>query len=61
MGGISGWKMGDNPGDRTMDETPCREFFLRPTQTRHRRYEALRAYFFDHRPLPEIARAFGYR
>jgi hypothetical protein len=44
-----------------MDDTLCREFFLRPTQTRHRRYEALRAYFVDHRPLPEIAQAFGYR
>jgi hypothetical protein len=53
--------MGDDPGGRTMDDTACREFFLQPTQPRHRRYEALRAYFIDHRPLPEIARTFGYR
>ena len=44
-----------------MDDTACREFFLQPTQPRQRRYEALRAYFIDHRPLSEIARAFGYR
>jgi hypothetical protein len=35
-------------------------FFLEPTQTRHRQYEALRAYFVERRPGPEVARAFGY-
>jgi hypothetical protein len=53
--------MGDNFGGRAMDDTPCQDFFLTPSQTRHRRYEALRAFFLEHRPLPEIARVFGYR
>ena len=35
-------------------------FFLEPTQPRHRQYEALRAYFVDRRPGPEVAHAFGY-
>ncbi|MBL8797286.1 MAG: hypothetical protein JNM56_25515 [Planctomycetia bacterium] len=44
-----------------MDDSLCLPFFRQPTQTLHRRYEALRAFFVDHRPLPEIATAFGYR
>jgi len=43
-----------------MDDTLCEYFFRQPTQTLHRRYEALRAYFLEHRPLPEVALAFGY-
>ena len=35
-------------------------FFLAPEQARHRQYEALRAYFVEHRPTAEVARAFGY-
>lgn len=35
-------------------------FFLAPEQARHRQYEALRAYFVEHRPSAEVARAFGY-
>jgi hypothetical protein len=35
-------------------------FFLEPVQVRHRQYEALRAYFVEHRPSAEVARAFGY-
>jgi hypothetical protein len=35
-------------------------FFLEPVQARHRQYEALRAYFVEHRPSAEVARAFGY-
>ena len=35
-------------------------FFLEPTQARHRQYEALRAYFVERRPGPEVAHAFGY-
>jgi hypothetical protein len=34
--------------------------FLEPVQTRHRQYEALRAYFVEHRPSADVARAFGY-
>jgi hypothetical protein len=44
-----------------MDHTPCRSFFAHPTQTLHRRYEALRAVFLDQRPLTEVAQRFGYR
>jgi Helix-turn-helix domain len=44
-----------------MDDSCCHEFFAHPTLTLHRRYEALRAVFLDHRPLTEIARQFGYR
>jgi hypothetical protein len=35
-------------------------FFLEPVQVRHRQYEALRAYFVEHRPSADVARAFGY-
>ena len=35
-------------------------FFLEPIQARHRQYEALRAYFVEHRPSADAARAFGY-
>ena len=40
--------------------TKCRRFFLAPRSARHRRYEALRAYFVEERPSAEVARAFGY-
>jgi hypothetical protein len=43
-----------------MDEFPCQDFFLRPTQVLHRQYEAVRAVFVEHRPLPEVAQQFGY-
>jgi hypothetical protein len=35
-------------------------FFLEPVQARHRQYEALRAYFVEHRQSADVARAFGY-
>ena len=44
-----------------MDANPCRCFFLEPQLTFHRRYEALRAFFIDHRPAAEIAAHFGYK
>ncbi|HWT77798.1 MAG TPA: helix-turn-helix domain-containing protein [Candidatus Methylomirabilis sp.] len=44
-----------------MDDSFCHDFFAHPIPTLHRRYEALRAVFLDHRPLTEIARQFGYR
>lgn len=44
-----------------MDDQPCRDFFLRPGSTSHRRYEALRAVFVDRRPSPEVAAQFGYK
>lgn len=40
-----------------MDLAP---FFLEPKNTTHRQYEALRAYFVDHLPGPEVARRFNY-
>jgi len=30
-----------------MDDTPCRRFFLEPTQPLHRRYAALQAFFVE--------------
>ena len=44
-----------------MDDTPYREFFARPTQPYHRRYEALRAVFLDGRSQKDVAEHFGYR
>jgi transposase len=44
-----------------MDDTPYREFFARPAQPYHRRYEALRAVFLDGRSQKEVAEHFGYR
>jgi transposase-like protein len=44
-----------------MDDTCCHDVFAHPSSTFHRRFEALRAVFLDHRPLAEIARQFGYR
>ncbi|MBW2259431.1 MAG: transposase [Deltaproteobacteria bacterium] len=35
-------------------------FFLQPTNTTHRQYEALRAYFVDKRPSAVVAARFGY-
>ncbi len=48
-------------GVRAMDGQPCRHFFLEPQLTFHRRYEALRAFFVEDRPVPEIAAQFGYK
>jgi hypothetical protein len=44
-----------------VDDSRSLRFFLQPTATLHRRYEALRAYFVERRPLGEIAQQFGYR
>jgi hypothetical protein len=43
-----------------MKDTFCRHFFLEPTQTLHRRYEALRAVFVDQQPQREVAKHLGY-
>ena len=43
-----------------MDDTAYREFFQQPTQTYHRRYEALRAGFVEQRSQKEVAQAFGF-
>jgi DNA-directed RNA polymerase specialized sigma24 family protein len=43
-----------------MDDTRCREFFARPTNPYHRRYEALRAVFVEGRSAHEVAEQFGF-
>lgn len=43
-----------------MDDTLAENFFRQPVQVLHRRYEALRAFFVDHRSLADIAREFRY-
>lgn len=43
-----------------MDDSRALRFFLEPADTLHRRYEALRAYFVERRPLNQIAQEFGY-
>lgn len=40
--------------------TECQQFFHAPQQPRHRQYEALRAYFLEHRRSKDVARDFGY-
>ncbi len=44
-----------------MDRQPYEAFFLQPTDTWHRRYEALRAVFVEHRSLSEVADRFAVR
>jgi hypothetical protein len=43
-----------------MDDLRCEHFFRHPRQPQQRQYEALRACFVERRPLPEIARQFGF-
>ena len=43
-----------------MDETLCRRFFLEPTQTYQKQYEALRAVFAEGRCLKDVAEQFDY-
>ena len=43
-----------------MDDLACREFFTRPRQIYHRRYEALRAVFVEGRSQKEVAKDFGF-
>ena len=47
-------------GGQIVDDSRCLRFFLEPSDTLHRRYEALRAYFVERRPLKEIAQQSGY-
>lgn len=42
-----------------MNELAYRKFFLHPTDTLHRRYEALRACFVEQQPLADVAQRFG--
>jgi hypothetical protein len=43
-----------------MDDQHCQQFFREPDQPLQRHYEALRAFFLERRPLPDIARQFGF-
>jgi hypothetical protein len=43
-----------------MDDLVCQHFFLRPAQTLHRQYEALRAVFVARHSLLQVAQQFGY-
>ena len=44
-----------------MDVQAGRCFFLDPELTFYRRYEALRAFFVEDRPLADVAARFGYK
>jgi len=46
--------------DKPKDLSEVRRFFLQPASAKQRQYEALRAYFVEGRPGPEVAAAFGY-
>jgi Helix-turn-helix domain len=43
-----------------MQDSLYRRFFSEPSQTLHRRYEALRAVVVDGQPQTEVAKRFGY-
>jgi hypothetical protein len=43
-----------------MDDSACLEYFTQPTQTYHRRYEALRAVFVEGRSQKEVADEFEF-
>ena len=43
-----------------MDDTACKAFFIQPTHTYHRQYEALRAIFVDGRSQKDVAEEFGF-
>jgi hypothetical protein len=42
-----------------MDDTPCRRFFLEPSQPLHRRFAALHAFFVEGLSPQAIAERFG--
>src|SRR5438132_13835579 len=42
------------------DLSECRRFFLEPANSKHRMYEALRAYFVDELPSAKVAESFNY-
>jgi hypothetical protein len=49
--------MSTSDGNNITDLAP---YFLQPSNSTHRQYEALRAFFVDRRPSAEAARRFGY-
>jgi hypothetical protein len=46
--------------DTPISLTDPAQFFLIPAHPKHRQYEALRAFYVEHRPSAEVARTFGY-
>ena len=48
------------PSGAQKEISAVRRFFLKPGQSKHRQYEALRAYFVEDRPAKDVARSFGY-
>ena len=46
--------------DKPKELSSLRRFFLQPASPKQRQYEALRAYFVEGRPAPEVAGSFGY-
>jgi hypothetical protein len=46
--------------DRSNDKLTFARYFLEPSNSSHRRYEALRAYFIDGLPSAQVAAKFGY-
>src|SRR6266481_2732878 len=42
------------------DLSECRRFFFEPANSKHRMYEALRAYFVDELPSAKVAESFNY-
>ncbi len=43
-----------------MDDAAYQKFFAQPTNTFHRRYEALRAIFVERRSQKDVAQEFGF-
>lgn len=50
----------NNDTRNALTTNPHAQFFLAPENPLHRQYEALRAYFVEHAPGPEVARRFAY-
>ncbi len=49
--------MSNSPGNKLTD---MERVFIEPSNSTHRQYEALRAYFIDGLPTAEVASRFGY-
>src|SRR5271167_3883951 len=55
----SRWHRG-NMDDNSSDRLTLAHRFLEPSNSTHRQYEALRAFFVDRLPSAEVAARFGY-
>jgi hypothetical protein len=58
--GLEANRNGPTLGGQIVDDSLCLRFFLEPTDTLHRRYEVLRAFFVERRPLKDIAQQSSY-